>query len=325
MASKRWSLSRVWGNTRQNASTSGSTIAGPSNRSRVEQPSNGSQPNRSHSAPRAHATSSSHSRRPQRASREEEAQLSTPTVPDSLWFASDFMLGAGMVIIQPSSGKVVVLYEKHEAEDGEELHYWFLPKGRKDVGESLEQTALREAYEESGLRVSFLPIILPHNAPGAPGSLAGLDRTRMLPCTEAIYVSTQSYEKRGRSKAGEGEYLTFWYVGQIPENAVIESGTRMADEVNYETHFLSLEDALSVLGGVQIYIVNVAYRLWQDTAEMQSRSTYKEHVAQLRAMADASSAADLNASVGAGAGPSQERLVSTTQAAQDAESWQDSD
>ena len=26
--------------------------------------------------------------------------------------------------------------------------YWFLPKGRKDVGESLEDTALREGYEE---------------------------------------------------------------------------------------------------------------------------------------------------------------------------------
>ena len=58
------------------------------------------------------------------------------------------MLGAGMVIIQPSTKKVIVLSEKAEASDGRVFHYWFLPKGRKDVGESLEQTALREAYEE---------------------------------------------------------------------------------------------------------------------------------------------------------------------------------
>ena len=69
------------------------------------------------------------------------SNLSTPAVPDSMWFASDFMLGVGMVIIQPSTGKVVVLYEKARK-------YWFLPKGRKDVGETLEQAALREAYEE---------------------------------------------------------------------------------------------------------------------------------------------------------------------------------
>jgi 8-oxo-dGTP pyrophosphatase MutT (NUDIX family) len=59
------------------------------------------------------------------------------------------MLGAGMVIIQPSTEKLVVVYESA-------LKYWFLPKGRKDVGESLEQTALREAYEEVRTRVDIV-------------------------------------------------------------------------------------------------------------------------------------------------------------------------
>ena len=58
------------------------------------------------------------------------------------------MLGSGMVVIQPSSGKVLVLCEKYKDAHGREHSYWFLPKGRKDVGESLEQAALREAYEE---------------------------------------------------------------------------------------------------------------------------------------------------------------------------------
>jgi 8-oxo-dGTP pyrophosphatase MutT (NUDIX family) len=51
------------------------------------------------------------------------------------------MLGASMVVIQPSSGKVVVVHNTAR-------HKWFLPRGRKDIGESLEQCALREAYEE---------------------------------------------------------------------------------------------------------------------------------------------------------------------------------
>jgi len=46
----------------------------------------------------------------------------TSLVPNGAWSSQNFMLGAGMVIIQP--------------------------KGRKDLGESLEITALREAYEE---------------------------------------------------------------------------------------------------------------------------------------------------------------------------------
>jgi ADP-ribose pyrophosphatase YjhB (NUDIX family) len=51
------------------------------------------------------------------------------------------MLGAGMVLIQENTHKIVVVYETQK-------RYWFFPRGRKDMGESLEQTALREAYEE---------------------------------------------------------------------------------------------------------------------------------------------------------------------------------
>ena len=38
----------------------------------------------------------------------------------------------------------------------EEVEYqrWFLPKGRKDLGESLEDAAVREGYEEVGLLVT---------------------------------------------------------------------------------------------------------------------------------------------------------------------------
>ncbi|KAF8961916.1 hypothetical protein BDZ97DRAFT_1663455 [Flammula alnicola] len=55
----------------------------------------------------------------------------------------DYMLGAGMAIIQQNTHKIVVIYETKRK-------YWFrvFPRGRKDIGESLEQTALREAYEE---------------------------------------------------------------------------------------------------------------------------------------------------------------------------------
>ena len=51
------------------------------------------------------------------------------------------MLGAGMVLIQENTHKIVVVYEKRKK-------FWFFPRGRKDIGETLEQAALREAYEE---------------------------------------------------------------------------------------------------------------------------------------------------------------------------------
>lgn len=70
--------------------------------------------------------------------------FSSPAVPDSHWCSSDILLGAGMVVIQPSTGKIVVISSVKEER-------WFLPRGRKDVGETLEQAALREAYEEVSL------------------------------------------------------------------------------------------------------------------------------------------------------------------------------
>ena len=77
---------------------------------------------------------------------------SDPTVPNSLFFGADIQLAASVIIIQPSTGLVVLLsvkdkyFDKHN--NIRERDFWFLPKGRKDVGESLEETALREGYEE---------------------------------------------------------------------------------------------------------------------------------------------------------------------------------
>lgn len=43
----------------------------------------------------------------------------------------------------------------------------------------------------------------------------------LLPVTEPIFISTLAYGRGqgGRNRHG-GEYLTFWYVGQIGEDAV---------------------------------------------------------------------------------------------------------
>ena len=61
------------------------------------------------------------------------------------------------MIIQPSTDLMVLLSEEMtwidpdpKNKDNKEMKWrsWFLPKGRKDVGESLEETAVREGFEE---------------------------------------------------------------------------------------------------------------------------------------------------------------------------------
>jgi 8-oxo-dGTP pyrophosphatase MutT (NUDIX family) len=137
-----------------------------------------------------------------------------------MFFSENFMLGAGAVIIQPSSGKVVII------QDGDS---WFLPKGRKDLGESIEQAALREAYEEvrpfptspdrvliydhqSGYRCEFLPLYHWTNAP-VESHLVYRQKH-----TEPLHVTITSYA--GRRNRPPGEYLTFWYACQIGPDAV---------------------------------------------------------------------------------------------------------
>jgi 8-oxo-dGTP pyrophosphatase MutT (NUDIX family) len=75
------------------------------------------------------------------------SQWSSPAVPNSGWCSANFQLGAGMVLIQRSTQKIVVIYESSR-------NYWFFPRGRKDLGETLEAAALREAYEEASLKAT---------------------------------------------------------------------------------------------------------------------------------------------------------------------------
>jgi hypothetical protein len=70
----------------------------------------------------------------------EQPSLSTQLIPPSRWSSGSFQLAAGCCMIQPSTGKIVVVKDTSTGR-------WFLPRGRKDIGETLEQAAFREGYE----------------------------------------------------------------------------------------------------------------------------------------------------------------------------------
>jgi len=59
-------------------------------------------------------------------------------------------LGAGVIIVE--SGKVLLTKR-------EDLEVWCLPGGRVDEGESLAETAVREAREETGLEVEITRLV----------------------------------------------------------------------------------------------------------------------------------------------------------------------
>jgi len=174
------------------------------------------------------------------------------------------MLGAGMVIIQPSTQKIVVVYET-------EKKFWFLPRGRKDVGESLEQAALREAYEETGYQAEFLPLLNPTHQPVPPHLREDADWLN----TEPMYVTLTSWHPRRRRngvvEVHGGEYLTMWYAGQISEEATPREGTGMPDEQNYKSHLLTIEEALDQLWDAEKLVLAYVWRIYCNTeAEKQN-------------------------------------------------------
>ena len=88
----------------------------------------------------------------------ELSSFSTGCVERTLWASADFVLAAGLCILQPSTGRVVLVSVGNQEAKGVR---WFLPRGRKDIGESLEVTALREGYE---VRSRSLLVSIPYHS-----------------------------------------------------------------------------------------------------------------------------------------------------------------
>ena len=62
-------------------------------------------------------------------------------------FASEKLtIGAGVAIFHLASARVVICYHSRDG-------YWFLPKGRRNVGEDTTEAGVREGFEE----VRFFP------------------------------------------------------------------------------------------------------------------------------------------------------------------------
>ncbi|PIN87479.1 hypothetical protein COV12_03665 [Candidatus Woesearchaeota archaeon CG10_big_fil_rev_8_21_14_0_10_32_24] len=60
----------------------------------------------------------------------------------------------GGIIYQKDNNQNLFLLVKHQEKDG---GHWNFPKGHVEEGETEEQTALREIYEEVGLKVNIIP------------------------------------------------------------------------------------------------------------------------------------------------------------------------
>lgn len=195
------------------------------------------------------------------------SDLSSPATAQSLWHSSDFLLGAGAVIIQPSTQRVCIIEDSDHCPGA-----YFLPRGRKDVGESLEQTALREGFEESGYQVEFLPAVHWVRQPRAPGAVFATKQDWLT--TEAFYIAQRPFFDRPRRNVAPptgGEHIVFWYLCQLPPDATPEQGTRMPDEQGFVTHLLPFDEAIAKMRSdgspTESVILEEGITIWQETTK----------------------------------------------------------
>ncbi|XP_071772304.2 nucleoside diphosphate-linked moiety X motif 6 [Centroberyx gerrardi] len=98
-------------------------------------------------------------------------------------------IGVAGAVVDESNGKVLVVQDKNKTKNA-----WKFPGGLSDPGENIGATAVREVFEETGVRSEFrslLSIRQQHNHPGAFGMSDMYVICRLSPLTFDINFCTQ--------------------------------------------------------------------------------------------------------------------------------------
>ncbi len=151
------------------------------------------------------------------------------TTNKSLSFSDDFVISCGTVTVDLTASKVLLIRSRGTGE----CH---LPKGRKDLGESLQDAALRETWEETGVRVQLLPV---------PITTRSTDPTVADGVAPAGSFVTEPLAVAQRTTSGVLKII-FWFVATADSCAMPGEGAQKADE-DFDTLWVGWNEACSTL------------------------------------------------------------------------------
>ena len=126
-----------------------------------------------------------------------------------------FIQTGAAIIIRNEKGQILL-------QERTDRNKWGLPGGCQDLGEDLRNTAVREAYEETGIKLDPNDIIL-------IDTLSGDSRKNSYPNGDIVYNNTSLYlanvtiEDASNLKGdSETKRLKFFDIDDIPENLMDE-------------------------------------------------------------------------------------------------------
>lgn len=155
---------------------------------------------------------------------------------DRHFYAStDFIISCGCVTIDKKTSKVLLIFNK-------KLNIYQLPKGRKDIGESLQEAAIRETREETGLPVIAQPSWVPTRAtlPVKDGGGTGRPEIETVFCQEPIAVVHSPDPYSGAMK------MVFYFLAVADSTETPRSGTQEAWE-SFSNVWATADEAVKTL------------------------------------------------------------------------------
>ena len=122
-----------------------------------------------------------------------------------------FIQTGAAIIIRNEKGQILL-------QERTDRNKWGLPGGCQDLGEDLRVTAIREAYEETGLKIDLNDVVL-------IDTLSGESRKNSYPNGDIVYNNTSLYladvsiEDESTLKGdSETKKLKFFNTEDVPEN-----------------------------------------------------------------------------------------------------------
>jgi 8-oxo-dGTP pyrophosphatase MutT (NUDIX family) len=182
--------------------------------------------------------------------------MALPKLPTEQFSSTNFLICSGSILFASTRAPLQICLLHHT-----ERNEWLLPKGRKDRGECVPATAIRETFEETGYPCRQLPLDMVTRAPAAtaqtkdaPECVRACEEPFMLTLRRTTNArttvngsasggSTSSTSASAEEDVGNGGVKLIWWYAGVCTGADKVDGTQTAVE-SFESAFFGVEEAL---------------------------------------------------------------------------------